>query len=117
VATISFGIRNVSDVMTALEEMNRVLKSGGRILILEFSLPQNKLIKKIYLLYFRFILPRLGGIISGDNQAYHYLNETVETFPYGSEFSDLLYKAGFACVSAEPLSFGIATIYCGEKIA
>jgi demethylmenaquinone methyltransferase/2-methoxy-6-polyprenyl-1,4-benzoquinol methylase len=116
VVTISFGIRNVSDVMTALEEMYRVLKSDGRVLILEFSLPRIKLIRKLYLFYFRHILPPLGGIISGDNQAYRYLNETVETFPHGIEFSDILYQAGFSRVSIKPLTLGIATIYCGDKI-
>ena len=114
--TISFGIRNVTDVPRALSEMRRVLKTNGRALILEFSLPNNRLIKKLYLFYFRKVLPRLGGLISGDAHAYSYLNETVETFPYGENFCDLMRKAGFDNVKAYPLTFGIATLYTGDKL-
>lgn len=113
--TISFGIRNVNDVLQALQEMRRVLQPGGRALILEFSLPQNRFLRRIYLFYFRHILPRIGGLISGDRYAYRYLNETVETFPYGKDFCDLLWKVGFDAVKMTPLSFGIATIYQGDK--
>ena len=81
VTTISFGIRNVTDIDLALQNMHRVLKNEGRSLILEFSLPDNSLLKKFYLFYFRKILPKVGGLISGDSLAYRYLNETVETFP------------------------------------
>lgn len=113
--TISFGIRNVTDVPRALSEMRRVLKANGRALILEFSLPKNRLIKKLYLFYFRKILPRLGAIISGDARAYRYLNETVETFPYGVNFCDLMRQAGFENVTARQLTFGIVTLYTGDK--
>lgn len=113
--TISFGIRNVTEVLHALQEMRRVLQPGGRAIILEFSLPKNRLLRRFYLFYFRHILPRIGGLISGDSYAYRYLNETVETFPYGKEFCDLLWKAGFDAVKMTPLTFGIATIYQGDK--
>jgi len=113
--TIAFGIRNVLDVGSALAEMRRVLKPGGRALILEFSLPTNFLMKKIYLLYFRHVLPHIGGLISGDSHAYRYLNETVETFPYGQQFCDLMTTSGFREVQSIPLTFGIATIYRGDK--
>lgn len=113
--TISFGIRNVLDVSQALRDMQRVLKPGGRALILEFSLPENKLVKQVYLFYFRNILPRIGGFISGDSYAYRYLNQTVETFPYGQEFCDLMNRAGFRNVRAIPLTFGIASLYLGDK--
>ncbi len=113
--TISFGIRNVADVLTGLTEMRRVLKNGGRAIVLEFSLPKNKLMRRLYLFYFRHILPRLGGLISGDSFAYRYLNETVETFPYGEDFCDLMRAAGFKNVQLTPLTFGIATIYQGDK--
>lgn len=112
--TISFGIRNVSDVPKALSEMTRVLRPGGRALILEFSLPKNPLIRKLYLFYFRHVLPRLGALISGDATAYRYLNQTVETFPYGDDFLSLMRQAGFAHVEQYPLTFGIATIYRGD---
>ena len=114
--TISFGIRNVKDVNRSLSEMFRVLKPGGRVLILEFSIPPNILMRHLYLFYFRFILPFIGSVISGDGYAYRYLNETVEGFPYGNAFSDMLEGSGFENVSMHPLTFGIATIYCGDKV-
>jgi len=113
--TISFGIRNVTDVPTALQEMHRVLKPGGRSLILEFSLPSNKIVRAGYLLYFRHILPLIGAIVSGDGEAYRYLNRTVETFPYGEEFCGLMRRAGFREVRENRLTLGIATIYQGDK--
>ena len=116
VVTIAFGIRNVTDVDKALKEMLRVLKSGGKVLILEFSLPSNSFMRWCYLTYFRYILPILGAIISGDKKAYKYLNETVETFPYGDELCSIMEKAGFVKVEAKPLTFGIATIYVGHSL-
>jgi len=112
--TIAFGIRNVSDVPAALEEMRRVLAPGGRALILEFSLPGNAVFRAAYLFYFRHICPRIGALISGDRYAYRYLNQTVETFPYGEAFCVLMRSARFRSVRAHPLTFGIATIYEGE---
>ena len=88
---------------------------SGKVLILEFSIPQNRLVRKIYLLYIRYILPTLGSVISGDGYAYKYLNQTVETFPYGDNFCHLLVKTGFQKVYMHPMTFGIATIYVGEK--
>lgn len=115
VSTMSFGIRNVNNVELALKEILRVLKPGGTSLILEFSLPKNKLIKKPYLFYFRNVLPKIGSVISGDSMAYSYLNQSVEDFPYGTEFCSLMEKSGFAEVTATPLTLGIATIYKGTK--
>jgi demethylmenaquinone methyltransferase/2-methoxy-6-polyprenyl-1,4-benzoquinol methylase len=115
VITISFGIRNVLDVSACLGEMWRVLHPGGRSIILEFSLPRNAVMRWSYLLYFRHILPILGGLISGNRTAYKYLNQTVETFPYGTAFGDLMIQAGFTNVQLYPLTFGIATIYTGDK--
>jgi len=115
VVTIAFGIRNVTDVVLALREMFRVLKTGGQVLILEFSLPSNGFLRWCYLKYFRYILPILGSIISGDKKAYKYLNTTVETFPYGREFCSIMEKAGFENVAAKPLTCGIATIYTGQS--
>ena len=113
--TISFGIRNVLDVPKGLREMHRVLRPGGRALILEFSLPANAFIRWGYLLYFRNVLPLVGGLVSGDAKAYRYLNETVETFPYGAAFTALMTDAGFENVQAKPLTFGIATLYRGDR--
>lgn len=113
--TMAFGIRNVTDVEGCLGEMRRVLKHGGRALILEFSLPHNPVFLQLYLFYFRHVLPRIGGLVSGDPEAYRYLNETVEAFPYGEGFCDIMRGAGFEQVQAKPLTMGIATIYQGDK--
>ncbi|MBK7142948.1 MAG: bifunctional demethylmenaquinone methyltransferase/2-methoxy-6-polyprenyl-1,4-benzoquinol methylase UbiE [bacterium] len=113
--TISFGIRNVLDVPAALREMYRVLRPEGRLLILEFSLPRNVLVRKGYLFYFRYVLPRLGAIISGDSYAYRYLNQTVETFPYGDAFCRMMSDAGFSNVQSTEVTLGVATIYAGDK--
>ena len=115
VVTIAFGIRNVTDVKESLSEMHRVLNDSGKVLILEFSLPPNFLIRKLHLFYLRYLLPAIGGLISGDKEAYHYLNRTIESFPYGSDFLKLLDEAGFKSTKAHPLTFGVATIYEGEK--
>lgn len=115
VVTISFGIRNVEDVPTALRDMRRILVPGGKLLILECSLPSNPLMRKAYLFYFRRVLPRVGGWVSGDRNAYRYLNQTVETFPCGEAFCQLMREAGFERVAAEPMTFGVATLYVGVK--
>ncbi len=115
--TIAFGIRNVLDVDGALREMCRVLRPGGRVVILEFSMPGNALLRAGYLLYFRHVLPRLGGLVSGKPDAYRYLNQSVESFPYGRAFCGCMERAGFVEVTARPLSFGIATLYTGLRPA
>lgn len=113
--TMAFGIRNVPDAPGALREIYRVLKPGGRVVILEFALPSNRLFRAAYLAYFRHMLPRIGGLISGDSSAYRYLNRTVEAFPYGGAFGALLSNAGFERVSIQALTFGIAALYVGDK--
>ncbi len=113
--TISFGIRNVVDVSKALDEMFRVIKTGGMLIILEFSIPQNTLFRCFYLFYLRNILPMIGSVISGNKKAYTYLNKTIETFPYGNEFCNIMKQSGFTKITAKPLTFGIATIYCASK--
>ena len=109
--TISFGIRNVPDVPKSLKEMHRVLSDEGKALILEFSMPKNPIVRWGHLFYLRHILPLVGGIISGDREAYEYLNTSMEAFPYGEAFCTLLKEAGFSKVQAHPVTFGIATIY------
>jgi demethylmenaquinone methyltransferase/2-methoxy-6-polyprenyl-1,4-benzoquinol methylase len=114
-ATISFGIRNVPDPAVCLKEIYRVLSPGGRILVLEFSLPKNRKLKAAHLYYLRHCLPKIGAFISKDKHAYTYLNETIETFPSGGTFCNLLTDAGFKNVKEHPLTFGIVTLYQGDK--
>lgn len=112
--SFSFGIRNVPSPTTALEEIYRVLKPNGRCLILEFSLPP-KPIRTFYLFYLRHILPRIGGLISKNKEAYSYLNQTIEHFPSGNDFCLLMKGAGFNRVQAIPMNLGTVTLYVGEK--
>lgn len=113
--TIAFGIRNVDDKIAAIVEMARILAPGGQLLILEFSLPQNSFIRALYLWYFRRILPRVGGWISGDYDAYRYLNESVESWIAPSGMLRLMHDAGLIRTEAIPLTFGIATLYSAYK--
>ena len=114
VATIAFGFRNVEDRSQALQEMLRVLTAGGRALILEFSLPATRVLRTLYLLYFRHVLPVLGGLIAGDVAAYRYLNRTVELFAR-TDLVAMLQTAGFTAAKRIPLTFGVASIYIGRK--
>ena len=115
--TISFGIRNVTDIMAAFKEFRRVLKPNGKVLILEGTVPRKKWLKKAHLFYLRHFLPRIGGVISKNVDAYRYLNQTIETFPQGERFCGLMRAAGFVRVQDHPLFGGIVTVYQGEKDA
>ncbi len=117
VATMSFGIRNVINVTECLRDVYRVLKPGGRALILEFSTPVVPWFRPIYFFYLRHLLPVIGGMLSGDRKAYHYLNRTIQTFPSGDAFCQLMTEAGFEKVKATPLTLGIASIYKGDRPA
>lgn len=114
-AMIAFGIRNMPDTVGCLREMHRVLKPGGRVVVLEFSMPANFLVRGWYLFYFRYLLPLIGTVISGDGYAYRYLNRTVETYAQGEAFLDLMREAGYTEVGQKWLSAGIASIYVGDK--
>lgn len=116
VVTISFGIRNFPDPLRSLENCWRVLKPHGRLMVLEFSLPKSWPVRMLYLFYFRFILPLVGNRLSGHANAYSYLNQSVEQFPYGERFEALMRQAGFENVRSRPLTFGIATLYLGERL-
>jgi len=113
---VSFGVRNFENLEKGLAEMYRVLNHQGEVLILEFSKPNKFPVKQLYLFYFRYILPALGRIISGDKSAYTYLPESVGKFPAGDTFTDLLDKIGFQQTKYKPLTFGIASIYTGKKV-
>ncbi len=112
--TIAFGIRNVVDRKLGLAEMWRVLRPGGRMIILEFSTPSSLLFRQVYYFYFRQLLPIVGGIFSRYN-AYRYLPDSVLEFPSQEEFSRMIADAGFRNIHLHELTFGIATIYVGEK--
>lgn len=115
--TISFGIRNVTDIMAAFKEFRRVLKPGGRVLILEGTVPRNKWLRSFHLFYLRHFLPRIGGLISKNFKAYRYLNQTIESFPQGEKFNGKLRAAGFVRVSANLILGGVTTVYQGDKDA
>lgn len=112
--TIAFGIRNVVDRKLGLAEMWRVLSPGGRMIILEFSTPRSMFFRQIYYFYFRRLLPIVGGLFSRYN-AYKYLPDSVLEFPSHEEFSRMISEAGFRNIHIKELTFGIASIYIGEK--
>ena len=112
--TIAFGIRNVVDRAQGLREMRRVLKPGGRVVILEFSTPRSRLFKSIYYFYFHRVLPVIGGLFSKFN-AYKYLPDSVLEFPTQEEFKALMASVGFSNLAHFDLTGGIATVYTGEK--
>ena len=114
-ATISFGIRNVKDMSAALGEMRRVLKVGGRLVILEFSMPENRAVRFLYSMLLRAVLPLVGAVITGYRQAYDYLGETIRTFVSPAEMSGLLREAGFENIAVKSLCCGIVYIYSCEK--
>lgn len=113
-ALIAFGIRSVPMQEAALGEILRVLKPGGRLVVLEFSTPRGAM-GVLYRLYTRHVLPRIGGLISGDRGAYAYLPASIERFPSPEAFAESLRRAGFSGVRYRPLTFGVAHLHRGER--
>lgn len=113
--TCAYGIRNFSDLNLGLQEMQRVLCSEGQLLILEFSYPDNKIIRFFYDFYFSKIMPAIGRKVSKDSSAYSYLNRSVKEFIWGEEMAEKLRAAGFRNVSFHPMTFGITTLYLAQK--
>jgi len=113
--TIAFGIRNVSRRDRALREMARVLRPGGRALLLDFSLPRNPVIRALYGFYFHRVLPLLGGLVSGNFAAYRYLPKSVADFPPRDDFAGLMEASGFTGVGYRDFTLGVATLYVGTK--
>ncbi|WP_295938395.1 bifunctional demethylmenaquinone methyltransferase/2-methoxy-6-polyprenyl-1,4-benzoquinol methylase UbiE [uncultured Alistipes sp.] len=115
VATVAFGVRNFGNLEKGLREMARTIKPGGRVVILEFSRPRNRLFRALYEFYTYKILPRIGGMVSRDKCAYEYLPASVGEFPAPQEFMEMMRRAGFKECRARSQSFGIAQIYIGER--
>ncbi|MGV8134227.1 MAG: bifunctional demethylmenaquinone methyltransferase/2-methoxy-6-polyprenyl-1,4-benzoquinol methylase UbiE [Mangrovibacterium sp.] len=113
--TVAFGVRNFENLEKGLHEFHRVLKPGGVAMILEFSRPRVFPFKQLYFLYFRHILPRIGGMIAKDTSAYNYLPASVMAFPDGNDFLSILSRTGFSRVRQKRLTLGIATIYEAVK--
>ncbi len=113
--TVAFGVRNLARTEQGLREMQRVLKPGGKLLILEFSRPRNRLIKPFYNFYLNRILPRIAGAVSGDQDAYQYLASSIAAFYEPDELAGMMRAAGFDTVTYRPLTFGIVTVYIGVK--
>lgn len=113
--TAAFGVRNFENLERGMTEMCRVLKPEGELYVLEFAMPEKKLLGKLYRFYFRSVLPKVGRMISGDSRAYTYLPESVGEFPYGTRFAELLTRCGFRNVEMQELMGGIAIIYKAIK--
>jgi len=115
VATIAFGLRNLSNVESGLAELSRVLKPGGWVAVLEFSRPANAVLRPVFNLYFTKVLPWIGRVVSGSQNAYSYLTASVQKFPDQSQLSLLMEQAGFVQVGYENLSGGIAALHMGQR--
>lgn len=113
--TVGFGVRNFENLEKGLAEMHRVLTTEGQLIVLEFSKPKKFPIKQLYFFYFKYILPKIGRLISKDQTAYTYLPDSVNAFPDGKNFTDIMEKVGFKNTKIVPCSFGIASIYVGTK--
>lgn len=113
--TVAFGVRNLARTQQGLNEMHRVLKPGGKLLILEFSRPQNPVVKPLYNFYLNRVLPKVAGMVSGDKEAYEYLASSIAQFYEQKELLAMISNAGFSEAYHRPLTFGIVTVYVGVK--
>ena len=113
--TVAFGVRNFQNLEKGLSEIYRVLKPGGKIIVLEFSKPRNKVARGFYNLYMKYIAANVGKMVSKNNTAYQYLDESITSFPEGKQFLNVLKKVQFVNTNARPLTFGICNIYSAQK--
>ncbi len=114
-AMVAFGVRNFEDLSKGITEIHRVLKNGGSLYVLEFSMPSRFPMRNLYRFYFRKVLPFVGGIVSGSKSAYTYLPESVFAFPEKEKFVEIMANAGFKNCNYKRLTFGVASIYVGSK--
>lgn len=113
--TVGFGVRNFENLEKGIREIFRVLKPGGTLVVLEFSKPSRFPVKQLYNFYFKFVLPKIGNTVSSDKAAYTYLPESVAAFPDGRDFEAILRTIGFKKTTCKQLTFGISSIYTGQK--
>jgi demethylmenaquinone methyltransferase/2-methoxy-6-polyprenyl-1,4-benzoquinol methylase len=113
--TVAYGVRNFENLQKGLNDIHRVLKPGGKAVVLEFSKPKAFPVKQLYNFYFNYITPGIGKLFSKDARAYTYLPESVAAFPDGKAFTAIMQKAGFSNTKCRPLAFGICSIYTGVK--
>jgi demethylmenaquinone methyltransferase / 2-methoxy-6-polyprenyl-1,4-benzoquinol methylase len=113
--TVAFGVRNFQQLEKGLGEIRRVLKPGGKLVVLEFSKPKMPGVKTMYNLYMKVICPNLGKLFSKNRNAYKYLDESIQHFPEGKNFTNILDNLGYINTYCKPLSLGICSIYCGTK--
>ncbi len=113
--TVAFGVRNFQSLEKGLKEMLRVLRPGGKLVVLEFSRPRNIFFKGIYNLYMNIIAPSFGKMFAKNKKAYRYLNQSVQAFPERQQFINILKSAGYRDTYYKTLSLGICSIYCGSK--
>jgi demethylmenaquinone methyltransferase/2-methoxy-6-polyprenyl-1,4-benzoquinol methylase len=111
--TVAFGVRNLGNLEKGLSEMRRVLMSGGKLVVLEFSRPSNPVFAPLYRWYLHNILPVIGGMISGDRDAYQYLAESIEAFPAPEQVAALMDKTGYRQIRYRPMTMGVVTLYTG----
>jgi demethylmenaquinone methyltransferase/2-methoxy-6-polyprenyl-1,4-benzoquinol methylase len=114
-SVIAFGLRNIPNKEQALFEMIRVIKRGGKVIVLEFTFPRGELMRRLYPFYFKKFLPWLGGLISGDRGAYAYLPESVTQFPRAEDYGEILKRCGLDEIRSRRLTFGIASVISGIK--
>lgn len=113
--TVAFGVRNFENLEKGMKEMLRVLRPGGKLVVLEFSKPKQVAFKGIYNLYMKIVAPGFGKLIAKNAEAYQYLNDSVQRFPEGRAFVEIMNEAGFKQTYSKALTMGICTIYCGSK--
>ena len=113
--TVAFGVRNFQNLEKGISEIFRVLRPGGKLVVLEFSKPKLPLIKSFYNLYMKVVTPNMGKLFSKNRSAYQYLDESIRKFPEGNDFIKILDNTGYINTQCKPLSLGICSIYCGEK--